>query len=72
MGRVTGKSDRESIQVTYLTETDKAWKVCAVGKTAEVWVPMSQCELIPENPNRGDTCWLMIPQWLLDKNEGLT
>jgi hypothetical protein len=74
MPRTEGRSDRESIQVTYLGESSsgKAWKVCLVGKTSECWVPISQCALVPENPSEGDTVWLMIPQWLLAKTEELT
>ena len=71
---VTGSSDRESIRVTYLGESasGKAWKVCAHGRTEEVWVPVSQCELVPENPSVGSDVWLMIPQWLLAKHEHLS
>lgn len=49
----------------------KAWRVAAVGKTEECWVPTSQCDLTPANPKPGDTCWLMIPQWLLDQKDEL-
>jgi len=65
--------DRESIKVMYLgtSASGKAWKVAALGKREETWVPVSQCELVPPNPNEGAECWLMIPQWLIDQKEEL-
>jgi hypothetical protein len=72
MPRTEGRSDSESLKVLFLGATDKAWKVAAVGKREECWVPISQCELVPANPNEGDECWLMIPQWLLRQKPELT
>ena len=72
MARTEGRSDSESLKVTFMgtSASGKAWRVAAVGKTDEVWVPVSQCELVQANPSEGDECWLMIPQWLLrDKPE---
>ncbi len=67
MSRVEGRSDRESIKVTYHRETEKAWLVSAEHGNDEVWIPKSQCDLMPEYPDPGEDCWLMIPQWLLNK-----
>lgn len=74
MPRTEGRSDSESIKVIFMgtSGSGKAWKVAAVGKTDETWVPVSQCELVPSNPNEGDECWLMIPKWLLDQKEELS
>lgn len=69
MPRSAGRSDRESVQVIYHGETEKAWRVEALHGPAIAWVPKSQCALMPEDPNVGDECWLMIPQWLLEKTQ---
>ena len=69
-------SDRESIRVKIVRETDSAWLVeSAEGRSkslTEEWVPKSQCDVMPADAQPGQTCWLMIPAWLLEKKEGLT
>ena len=61
------EGERESVRVTLIHETEKAWLVSADGSNEEVWLPKSQCDLVPENSNPGDDCWLMIPKWLAEK-----
>lgn len=69
-----GNSDRETVKVKLIRETDQAWQVeSAEGRrrTTREWVPKSQCDISPEDARPGQECWLMIPAWLLDKKEGL-
>jgi len=64
-------SDRESIQVTYhgTSDSGKAYKVSKVGSLMDpVWVPVSQCDFIPSDPEQETDCWLMIPLWLATKS----
>lgn len=66
-------SDRESIEVIYhgTSASGKAYKVEKTGSanSSPVWVPVSQCDLVPKEPAEGATCWLMIPMWLAIKSE---
>jgi len=68
MPKTEDGSDRESVRVTLIRSTDMAWLVSVDGSVKEVWIPQSQCDLVPKNARRGDSCWAMIPQWILDRS----
>lgn len=69
-----GNSDRETIKVKVIRETDAAWCVRnaeGLRDPPEVWVPKSQCDLSPADARPGQECWLLVPGWLVEKKEGL-
>jgi hypothetical protein len=61
--------DREDTEVSveFLRETDKAILVTDTGDPSDaVWLPKSQIEVQEEDPERGDTITVTLPEWLAE------
>lgn len=56
----------ETVDVVFLHMTDRAVLVAEDKDDEGVWLPLSQVEIDPTDPERGDLIELTGPQWLLE------
>ena len=59
----------ETISMTYHLSTAKAALLSNDGlKKNAIWLPLSQIELAPNDPDPDDIVEVTAPEWLLKKN----
>lgn len=56
----------ETVEVVFLHMTDRAVLVAEDEDDEGVWLPLSQVEMDPEDPERGEVVEITGPQWLLE------
>ncbi len=63
------KSNLRDVEVYFQHQTDKAICVKLDGIAKPVWIPKSQCQIDPEQPNAGQVVTLTAPEPVLIEKE---
>lgn len=61
------KSNLLDIEVIYQTTTAKAVCIRETEDAPDVWLPLSEVEVEPDEPRRGQAVTLTGPDWLLQE-----